>query len=63
MHVTYDPVLVVVSIGIAILGAQTAFTLTAGGYDRRFGAWRTSFALANSGSSWALRAGPRTSSG
>jgi NO-binding membrane sensor protein with MHYT domain len=58
MHVTYDPVLILVSIGIAILGAQTAFALTAGGYDRRFGKWRTSFALANSGlimglTSWA----------
>jgi len=58
MHPTYDPVLVLVSIGVAILGAQTAFALTAGGYDRRFGAWRTSFALANSGlvmglTSWA----------
>ncbi len=58
MHVTYDPILVLFSIGVAILGAQTAFALTAGGYDRRFGAWRTSFALANSGlvmglTSWA----------
>lgn len=49
MQPTYDPALVLVSVGIAILGVQTALVLTAAGYDRRFGAWRTSFALANSG--------------
>jgi NO-binding membrane sensor protein with MHYT domain len=49
MMVTYDPVLVLLSIGVAILGSLTALALTAGGYDRHFGAWRTTFALANSG--------------
>jgi NO-binding membrane sensor protein with MHYT domain len=49
MVVTYDPVLVLISIGVAILGSLTALALTASGYDRDFGTWRTSFALANSG--------------
>jgi NO-binding membrane sensor protein with MHYT domain len=49
MTITYDPVLVLLSIGVSILGSLTALALTAGGYDRDFGAWRTSFALANSG--------------
>jgi diguanylate cyclase len=59
MAVTYDPVLILLSIGVAILGALTAVALTMGGYDRQFGAWRTSFALANSGlimgsTAWAM---------
>src|SRR5262249_35859675 len=49
MAVTYDPFLVLLSTGVAILGSLTALALTADGYDREFGAWRTSFALANSG--------------
>jgi len=49
MAVIYDTVLVFLSIGVAILGSLTALALTAGGYDRDFGAWHTSFALANSG--------------
>src|SRR5262245_16060225 len=49
MVVTHDPVLVLLSIAVAILGSLTALALTAGGYDREFGAWRTGFALANSG--------------
>jgi methyl-accepting chemotaxis protein PixJ len=49
MTATYDPALVLLSIGVAILGSLTALALTAGGYDRHFGAWRTSFALANGG--------------
>jgi NO-binding membrane sensor protein with MHYT domain len=49
MTVTYDPALVLLSIGVAILGSMTALMLTAGGYDRGLGAWRTGFAFANSG--------------
>ncbi len=49
MTVTYDPALVLLSIGVAILGSLTALALTAGGYERSLGAWRTSFAFANSG--------------
>lgn len=49
MTAVYDPVLVLLSIAVAILGSLTALALTAGGYDRDFGAWHTSFALANSG--------------
>jgi NO-binding membrane sensor protein with MHYT domain len=49
MTVAYDPVLVGLSIGVAILGSLTALALTARGYDRGLGAWHTSFALANSG--------------
>jgi NO-binding membrane sensor protein with MHYT domain len=49
MTVTYEPALVLLSIGVAILGSLTALALTAGGYEREQGAWRTSFAFANSG--------------
>lgn len=49
MTVIYDPVLVLLSIGVAIIGSLTALALTAGGYDRDFGSWHTGFALANSG--------------
>ena len=34
MTVTYDLVLVLPSIGVAVLGSMTALMLTAGGYDR-----------------------------
>ena len=49
MAATYDPLLVLLSVGVAIMGSLTALALTAGGYDRGFGAWHTSFALTNSG--------------
>jgi NO-binding membrane sensor protein with MHYT domain len=49
MTVAYDPYLVLLSIAVAILGSLTALALTTGGYDRDLGAWRTSFAFANSG--------------
>jgi NO-binding membrane sensor protein with MHYT domain len=49
MTVTYQPVLVLLSIGVAILGSLTALALTSGGRDRDAEAWQTSFALANGG--------------
>ena len=33
MTIMYDPVLVLLSIGVAILGSLTALALTLGGYD------------------------------
>jgi NO-binding membrane sensor protein with MHYT domain len=48
MSVAYDPVLVLLSIGVAILGSLTALALTLGGY-RQGGSWRAGFTLANSG--------------
>jgi diguanylate cyclase len=47
MRVTYDAILVLLSIGVAILGSLTALALTMGGHAR--GGWRTGFTLANSG--------------
>jgi len=49
MPVTYDPALVVLSLGVAVLGSLTALALTAGGHERSQGAWPTSFAFANAG--------------
>src|SRR5512145_2470003 len=48
MAVAYDPVLVLLSIGVAILGSLTALALTLGA-DEQGGSWRAGFALANSG--------------
>jgi NO-binding membrane sensor protein with MHYT domain len=47
MTVTYDPVLVLLSIGVAILGSLTALALSSRSQEQ--GTWRTSFTLANSG--------------
>jgi NO-binding membrane sensor protein with MHYT domain len=50
MTVIYQPVLVFLSIGVAILGSLTALALTSGARDRDGEeAWQTSFALANGG--------------
>lgn len=49
MIVSYQPVLVGLSIGVAILGSLAALALTAGSSDRDSEAWQSSFALANSG--------------
>ncbi len=49
MIVVYQPVLVALSIGVAILGSLTALALTAGAHRRNFETWQTSFALANGG--------------
>jgi NO-binding membrane sensor protein with MHYT domain len=49
MTVSYQPVLVYLSIGVAILGSLTALALTAGSHDRQSDAWQSSFALANGG--------------
>jgi NO-binding membrane sensor protein with MHYT domain len=49
MTVTYQPVLVLLSIGVAILGSLTALALTSGSNDAEGDSWLTSFALANGG--------------
>ena len=49
MTVTYQPVLVLLSIGVAILGSLTALALTSGSDDAESDSWLTSFALANGG--------------
>lgn len=47
MVITYDPVLVLLSIGVAIMGSLTALTLTLDGYQH--GPWPRGFTLTNSG--------------
>ncbi len=49
MAVMYQPVLVLLSIGVAILGSLTALALTSGAQEKDGEAWHTSFALANGG--------------
>lgn len=49
MTVSYQPILILLSIGIAILGSLTALALTAGSHDQDSEAWQSSFALANGG--------------
>jgi NO-binding membrane sensor protein with MHYT domain len=49
MTVTYQPVLVLLSIGVAILGSLTALSLTSGSDDTENDSWLSSFALANGG--------------
>ncbi len=49
MAVMYQPVLVLLSIGVAILGSLTALALTSGAQEKDAEAWHTSFALANGG--------------
>lgn len=49
MTVVYQPVLVLLSIGVAILGSLTALALTSGSHGRDSEAWESSFALANGG--------------
>jgi NO-binding membrane sensor protein with MHYT domain len=48
MIVSYEPVLVFLSIGVAILGSLTALALTSGS-DGASDSWTSSFALANGG--------------
>jgi len=49
MVVTYEPVLVLLSIGVAIIGSLTALALTSGSHDADRDSWESSFALANGG--------------
>jgi NO-binding membrane sensor protein with MHYT domain len=49
MVVTYEPFLVLLSIGVAIVGSLTALALTSGSYDADHDSWESSFALANGG--------------
>ena len=45
----YQPVLVLLSIGVAIIGSLTALALTSGSHDGDRQSWEASFALANGG--------------
>ena len=49
MSVVYQPVLVYLSIAVAILGSLTALALTSGGSRQDAESWQLSFALANGG--------------
>ena len=49
MTVTYQPILVLLSIGVAILGSLTALALTSVSDDRDSDAGQRAFALANGG--------------
>src|ERR1700730_4100789 len=49
MVVTYQPVLVLLSIVVAIIGSLTALALTSGSHDAESESWEASFALANGG--------------
>jgi len=51
MVVTYQPVLVLLSIGVGIFGSLTALALTSGAHDSHpdSDSWESSFALANGG--------------
>jgi NO-binding membrane sensor protein with MHYT domain len=49
MSVAYQPALVLLSIGVAILGSLTALALTSGGQRHDAEAWQSSFTLANGG--------------
>jgi diguanylate cyclase len=49
MVVTYQPILVLLSVGVAILGSLAALALTAGSHGRDPDAWQSSFVLVNGG--------------
>jgi two-component system sensor histidine kinase/response regulator len=49
MVITYQPVLVLLSIVVAIIGSLTALALTSGSHDAESESWEASFSLANGG--------------
>jgi NO-binding membrane sensor protein with MHYT domain len=49
MVVSYQPVLVLLSIAVAIVGSLTALALTSGSHDAEGESWEASFSLANGG--------------
>ncbi|HEV3373510.1 MAG TPA: MHYT domain-containing protein [Xanthobacteraceae bacterium] len=49
MVVSYQPVLVLLSIAVAIVGSLTALALTSGSHDVEGESWEASFSLANGG--------------
>ena len=49
MVVSYQPVLVLLSIAVAIVGSLTALALTSGSHDTEGESWEASFSLANGG--------------
>jgi NO-binding membrane sensor protein with MHYT domain len=49
MVILYQPVLVLLSIGVAIIGSLTAFALTSGLHDTESESWEQAFSVANGG--------------
>jgi NO-binding membrane sensor protein with MHYT domain len=49
MVVSYQPVLVLLSIAVAVVGSLTALALTSGSHDTEGESWEASFSLANGG--------------
>jgi NO-binding membrane sensor protein with MHYT domain len=49
MAVSYEPVLVLLSIAVAIIGSLTSLALTSGSHDAGHESWEESFSLANGG--------------
>ena len=49
MAVSYEPVLVLLSIAVAIIGSLTSLALTSGSHDGGHESWEASFSLANGG--------------
>jgi NO-binding membrane sensor protein with MHYT domain len=49
MVVSYQPVLVLLSIAVAVIGSLTALALTSGSHDAEGESWEASFSLANGG--------------
>jgi diguanylate cyclase len=49
MVISYQPVLVLLSIVVAIIGSLTALAITSGSHDADGDSWEASFALANGG--------------
>jgi NO-binding membrane sensor protein with MHYT domain len=49
MVIVYQPVLVLLSIGVAIIGSLTSLALTSGLHDTESESWEQSFSLANGG--------------
>jgi NO-binding membrane sensor protein with MHYT domain len=49
MVVSYQPVLVLLSVVVAIIGSLTALALTSGSHDAEGESWEASFSLANGG--------------
>src|SRR5690349_5048331 len=50
MVVSYQPILVLLSVGVAIIGSFTSLAMTAGSHDiRHNGSWEAGFSLANGG--------------
>lgn len=49
MAISYEPVLVLLSIAVAIIGSLTPLVLTSGSHEGGHESWEASFSLANGG--------------